>query len=73
MFLVPHLLCLRCSDLLPNLFRVVHYHRRALLSHGRDKVVATTCLEKLAGGIVAPAMYIVVQRPDTLPDLHDGR
>jgi len=70
------LLRLNCSNLLANLLRVVQYHGRALACDGRYQNISAICLNKLASGVVAPAMDIASSAPigslTCLPVAHCG-
>lgn len=57
------LLCLDGSESLTNLPCVVQNHCGALASNGHDQVITATCLDKLTGRVVAPAMYIKSNAP----------
>ena len=69
----PLVLRLLCSNPLANLFGVVQHHGRALTRNSCNQIIATACLDKLTGGVVAPAMDIVVQSADALSDVPDSR
>lgn len=67
------LLRLLRSDTLTDLLRIVQHHGRALARHSRNEIIAAAGLYKLTGGVVAPAMNIVVQSAYALPDVPDSR
>ncbi len=67
------LLRLKRPGLLAHLFGVVQNHGRALARHRGHEVIASARLHELTGCVVAPAMDIVVESADTLPNVPDGR